>query len=293
MKFFGICSAFYYSAAGVSVASFTVACVQRLSIMIWRMTDHYTSSKKTRSVVVVSCLVYGSALFAINEKLTGASDLGHLLNSVFIVFFPVTVQFVVLAVAYFYKEVRSPLRREASENDIVRTLNNNIEDTQETTSSRRSTRGRRGRHNLQLNNLSSFYAMFCLYFTCWVPFVTVSIVHMYDVGLIGYDHYSRLLYVLPALFSIKSPLNLPLLLMVSGCNGDRALYNACVELLPRFCRGKAGRHGFQSRALDDGEQNNNGQEYSELQEFHLSASRVDMYSEQAEDQNATLVQYYV
>ena len=240
------CTLVHYGAAGISVAAFTVACVQRLYIITSRAVDYV--SGKIKCLLVVLCFAYGSVLFSTNDVWTDASDRSHLLNSIMVVFFPITLNFVVLAAMVFYKEVN-------------------------------------GRFNNDRNlNFVGLYVVYCLFFVCWVPFFIIATVHMYNDDLFSHIHYGRLIYILPTLFTVKSPLNLPLLL----CTDER-LYKKCVELLQKwFCRGKQ-----RSRR---GEENNNGDMYSELQEFHLSASRIDMYTEQqhtTDDQTKELVQYYV
>ena len=248
MGFLGFSTSMFYGAAGISIAAFTLACLQRLFIITTQAVDYI--GHKIKSLLVVLCIVYGGALFVVNVIWTDASQQTSLWNSILLVFFPVTLNFVVLATIVFFKEIRYRFNND---------------------------------RNL---NFVGLYLMYCLFFVCWVPFVTVSAVHLYLVNLASF---SKVMYILPALFTMKSSLNLPMLMI-----SDERLYQKCIDHLKTlFCKQKTSRRH---------EENNNDNElrmYTELQEFHLSASRINMYAEQQQEplhvnqQPVGMVQYYV
>lgn len=117
----------------------------------------------------------------------------------------------------------------------------------------------------QLNYLS-FNAILLLYVVTWVPMFTVSSINLYRQQ-IDLHHYSKLTYTFQILFLLKSPLNL---LVFLQC--DQRLYDQ-VTISSRRRRG-FGQGNVDEEIFCIG---------SEMKEFHLSESRIEMYADSYAD----------
>ena len=247
MGFLGFSTSMFYGGSGISMAAFTLACSQRLYLVTSQAVDYV--GRKAKYLLLILCILYGGSLFSINVVWTDTSIQTHLWNSILLVFFPITVNLIVLATIVFYKTIRGRF------------------------------------YNDRNLNFVGLYVMYCSFFVCWVPFVTISAVHLYLVNL---EDFSQLMYILPTLFSVKSALNLPLLVAT-----DERLYEKCVDHVKTLFYKTTSR-----RSRRHEENNNVLRMYTELQDFHLSASRINMYNGQEQQQPVNqrpeqMVQYYV
>ena len=221
----------YYLAAGISASTFMLACAQRAYTIVIKKQDYVAFRYKF--IAVCMSLAYGTALFVLNQEYTDYSGWIHLLDSIFIVFFPLTSNFISLAALIIYQ------------NFVLR----------ERTSSR----------NL---NYVALYGLYVIYFVCFLPLSMAETLHLY-MNHFDFEHYIRLQYILPILFILKSPMNL---MVVASL--DKRFMIKLEEICNKMCCCKS--NSF--------EPNNNAENetfhmYSELQEFHLSQNRIDMYSD--------------
>jgi len=244
LEFSRFSMATYYFLAGASVTSFSFACAQRLYTTVVRVFDYVAF--KVKFMLVCCAIICGCVLFVVNQKFTDAETWVHLLLSIVIIFLPTFFNLVCLLVTGLYRVFRQKYSN---------------------------------KRNL---NYSGLYFIYLSYTVCWLPMFTVSSLHFYHTRL-EFEHYSKLAYILPTLFVVKSPLNLFVLL---GCDKRlskqfQLIWNG---LFSKKRRQKQLHNGWR------GEMNNNNNvncetphTYSELKEFHLSASKIDMYTDSTAD----------
>uniref|UniRef100_A0A7M5WJU8 Uncharacterized protein n=1 Tax=Clytia hemisphaerica TaxID=252671 RepID=A0A7M5WJU8_9CNID len=224
-------SSAYYLAAGVSASTFTLACAQRTYTIVIKKQDYIAFRYKF--IAVCLSLAYGTILFVLNQEYTDFSEWVHLLDSIMIVFFPLTMSFILLATLIIYQ------------NYVLR----------ERVSSR----------NL---NYVAIYGLYIIYFVCFLPLSMAETLHLY-MNRVEFEHYVRLQYILPILFILKSPFNLMIVTSL-----DKRFMTKLEEIFSKVCCCQN-----YPREPNINAENETFHMYSELQEFHLSQNRIDMYSD--------------